>query len=100
MENKVYMLPNPPLPNRVVEFDPAICIGCNSCVNICRSDLLMPNPHKGKPPIVLYPDECWFCGSCVEECPRPGAIKLVHPLNQTILVSWKDKHSGEIYRLK
>jgi NADH-quinone oxidoreductase subunit F len=49
------------------------------------------------PPIVLYPDECWFCGTCVEECPAPGAITMVAPLNQR--VGWKRKETGEMYRL-
>jgi len=91
MSNKVYMVPNPPTPNKAVEFDPEICNGCNLCVDICRSDVMMPNPEKKKPPIVLYPDECWFCGCCVEECNHPGAIKMLHPLNQSIVVSWKRK---------
>jgi len=97
--NKVYMIPNPPIPNKPVEFDPSICDGCNQCVEVCRSDVLMPNPEKGKPPIVLYADECWYGGSCVEECPHPGAVKLLHPLNQRIVVSWKDKETGRIFRL-
>jgi NAD-dependent dihydropyrimidine dehydrogenase PreA subunit len=99
MSDKVYMVPNPPTPNKAVEFNPEICNGCKTCVEICRNDVLMPNPEKGKPPIVLYHDECWYCGSCVEECPRPGAIKMVHPLNQSIAVSWKRKDTGEICRL-
>jgi NAD-dependent dihydropyrimidine dehydrogenase PreA subunit len=96
---KVYMVPNPPTPNIPVEFDENICNGCNQCVEICRNDVLMPNPDKKKPPIVLYPDECWYCGCCVLECNRKGAIKLIHPLNQSVVVSWKSKQSGESFRL-
>ena len=99
MSNKVYMVPNPPTPNKAVEFDSEICNGCNLCIDICRSDVMMPNPEKKKPPIVLYPDECWFCGCCVEECNRSGAIKMLHPLNQSIVVSWKRKETGEYFRL-
>jgi NAD-dependent dihydropyrimidine dehydrogenase PreA subunit len=97
--SEAYMLPNPPTPNRAVDFDPEICVGCNACAGICRSDVLMPNPEKGKPPIVLYPDECWYCGTCVLECKRPGAIKLVHPMNQAVSVVWKRKSTGKSYRL-
>ena len=99
MSSKAYMVPNPPVPNRAVAFDPEICNGCNQCVEICRSDVMMPNPQAKKPPIVLYPDECWHCGTCVLECRRPGAIRMLHPLNQSISVVWKRKDSGERFRL-
>jgi len=29
------MVPNPPTPNRAVAFDHDVCIGCNSCVDLC-----------------------------------------------------------------
>jgi NAD-dependent dihydropyrimidine dehydrogenase PreA subunit len=93
------MLPNPPTPNRAVAFDPLACNGCNRCVQICRSDLLSPNPERGRPPVVLYPDECWHCGVCVIECPRPGAITMLHPLNQSVSVAWKRASTGREYRL-
>lgn len=96
---QAYMIPNPPTPNRAIDFDPDICNGCNRCVEICRSDLLMPNPVKGEPPIVLYPDECWHCGVCVLECPRPKAIAMTHPLNQSVSVAWKRVATGAEYRL-
>ncbi|HXY74914.1 MAG TPA: ferredoxin family protein [Dehalococcoidales bacterium] len=98
-KKKTYMLPNPPAPNIPIEFDESICNGCNRCVEICRNDVFMPNPEQKKPPIILYSDECWFCGCCVMECNRPGAIKLRHPLNQTVPVGWKRKNTGETYRL-
>lgn len=97
MKYKAYMVPNPAMPCRPVKFNPEICNGCNTCVNVCRRDVLMPNPVKGKPPIVLYPDECWFCGNCVEYCQRPGAIKFNHPLNQK--VGWIRKETGEFFRI-
>ena len=99
MSSKVYVVPNPPTPNRAVAFDSAICTGCNQCVEICRSDVLIPHPEKKRPPIVLYPDECWYCGTCVLECSRPGAITMLHPLNQSISVIWKRKATGDSYRL-
>lgn len=61
-------------------FDEQQCIGCNSCVDICQCDIFIPNPQKGRPPVVLYPGECYYCGACVMNCPRPGAIRLQHPV--------------------
>jgi len=97
MYNRSYMVPNPMTPNENVTFDEALCTGCNTCVNSCRSGVLVPNPQAGRSPIVLYPDECWFCGCCVGDCPVPGANKLNHPLNQRM--GWKRKNTGEHYRI-
>ncbi len=99
MTHSARMVPNPPTPNRAIAFDPEICTGCNQCVEICRFDVLMPNPDKKQPPLVLYPDECWYCGCCVLECNFPGAITLLHPLNQSISVVWKNATNGESFRL-
>ncbi len=64
MSDKVYMVPNPPTPNKAVYFNPDICNGFKTCVVICRNYVLMPNPEKGKPPIVLYHYEYWYCIFC------------------------------------
>jgi NAD-dependent dihydropyrimidine dehydrogenase PreA subunit len=97
MESKAYLVPNPMTPCQVIVIDPELCTGCNDCVEVCRTDVLVPNPEKGKPPIVLYPDECWFGGCCVGHCSVPGAIKMVYPLNQR--VGWKRKDTGEYFRI-
>ena len=97
MTATAYMDANPATPCRAIKIDPEHCIGCNKCVEACRSDVLVPRPGKGKPPVVLYPDECWFCGCCVEHCSVPGAIIMEHPLNQKI--GWKRKATGEYYRI-
>lgn len=99
MSGSVYMLPNPPTPNRVLDFNLDICEGCNFCVDVCPNDVMMPNPDKNNPPIVFYPEECWYCGGCVEECPHPGAITLLHPTSQRISVNWKNRETGEYFRL-
>jgi len=99
MSDKIYMVPNPPTPNNGMKFNPAICTGCNRCVDICPDDCMMPNPEKRKTPIVLYPEECWFCGACVEECPEKGAITMRHPVSQQISVNWVRKDTGEYFRL-
>jgi NAD-dependent dihydropyrimidine dehydrogenase PreA subunit len=97
IQEKVYATPNMPTPSRPVKFNSDICIGCNECVNTCQMDIFIPNPEKGNPPIILYSEECWYCGCCVIECPKPGAIKLNHPLMQR--TRWKRKVTGEHFRL-
>lgn len=64
-----------------VYFDENVCDGCNTCVEICMSDVFARNPENGKPPVVKFPEECWFCGCCVTDCPHSseGAIKIVTP---------------------
>ena len=96
-ERIVYALPNRPTASRPLIFNPAVCDGCNICVEVCQVDVLIPNPEKGKTPIILYPDECWYCGDCITECPRAGAIRLNHPLMQR--VRWKRKNTGEHFRV-
>jgi Na+-translocating ferredoxin:NAD+ oxidoreductase RNF subunit RnfB len=95
---KAYLVSNPVGPGSALFFDEELCIGCNICVNSCRSDVMMPNPEAGRPPIVVYPDECWFCGCCVEECPF-GAVTLVPPAKQLVSTVWVRKETGEEFRL-
>jgi NAD-dependent dihydropyrimidine dehydrogenase PreA subunit len=97
MDKKACMISNPVTPGAVIIIDQEICIGCNFCVEVCRSDVILPSREKQKPPIVMYPDECWFCGSCVEHCLKEGAIRMEHPLNQR--VGWKRKETGEFFRI-
>jgi len=94
---KAYLVPNPIAPNQAVLIDEKKCIGCNMCVDICRTQTIMPNPEKGKPPVVLYPDECWFCGCCMEAC-KTGELKMQYPINQRIF--FKRKETGEIFRIE
>jgi NAD-dependent dihydropyrimidine dehydrogenase PreA subunit len=97
MTDKAYMVPNPVMPCRVIVIDEELCTACNMCVEVCRTDVLVPNLEEGKPPIVLYPDECWFCGCCAADCPVPGALTVEYPLNQR--VGWKRKATGEHFRI-
>ena len=96
MKQQAMLMPNPATPCIPITFTDK-CIGCNTCVESCRSDVLMPNPVKGKEPLVVYPDECWLCGCCVEDCPVEGASQFHHPLLYE--VPWKRKETGELFRV-
>ena len=97
VKKKIYAFPNNATPGHPVVFNPDLCNGCNKCIDICTTDVLVPNPIKGKPPIILYPEECWYAGCCVGECPTPGAIRLNLPLMSR--VHWKRKATGEHFRV-
>jgi NAD-dependent dihydropyrimidine dehydrogenase PreA subunit len=96
-QRKVYAMPNIPTPNRPVIHDPTICTACNTCVEVCPTDVFLPASREGETPIILHPDECWYCGACVNECPEPGAIKINWPLQQRGY--WKRKATGECFRV-
>jgi len=96
MADAVYIMPNPSTPNDCITIDSTKCTGCNSCIEACRTDVILPNDEKKKPPLVVYPDECWFCGDCVQQCPSK-AITMNFPLNQR--VGWKRKSTGEYFRI-
>lgn len=63
-----------------LKYDETLCIGCNRCAAVCQCDILLPSEKKGEHPTVMYPGECYYCGACVMVCPKPGAIRLSHPL--------------------
>ena len=69
-----------PCSARPITYNAELCIGCNSCVRACQSDVLVPSVNKGEHPVVMYPGECIYCGSCVMDCPVPGAIHFEHPV--------------------
>lgn len=72
MSDRVYMTPNSPTPNKGMKFNPEVCNGCNSCVEVCPTDVMMPNPEKKQPPIVLYPRNAGFAGPASKSARGPG----------------------------
>ena len=96
-QEKMFAIPNISTPNNPVLFDPDICDGCNTCVEVCQIDVYIPHPQAGKPPIILHPEECWYCGCCANDCPRPGAMQFNWPLQQRGY--WKNKETGKIYQI-
>jgi NAD-dependent dihydropyrimidine dehydrogenase PreA subunit len=97
MANNAYSVPSQNATGVVIYIDPALCNGCNTCVEVCRQHVFLPSPVKGKPPTALNTEECWFAGCCVLHCPIPGALKVIHPLMQR--VGWKRKDTGEYFRI-
>lgn len=91
-----FVFANPTGPTLAVTIDETLCVGCNSCANICRTQTIIPNAEPGKPPVLAYPDECWYCACCVEAC-RTGALRMNLPINQRIF--YKRKETGEIFRI-
>ncbi len=87
MTNEMYVS-EVPCSARPIHYDENLCVGCNRCVSVCPSDILLPSSEKGKHPIVMYPGECIYCGACVMDCPVKGAIHFEHPImNQTKFVN-------------
>ena len=51
MAEKATMVPNPVMPCKVIVINEDLCTGCNMCVDVCRTDVMIPNPVEGKPPV-------------------------------------------------
>ncbi|WP_019909017.1 4Fe-4S dicluster domain-containing protein [Paenibacillus sp. HW567] len=97
MKYNAKFIRNPATLNAPIVIDPELCIKCNRCTVVCRTNVLMPDLTRQVEPTVFYPEECWLCGSCVEHCPASGAIEMKHPL--TMRIGWRRKDSGEFYRI-
>lgn len=63
--------------NGIVDVDPALCIGCKSCMHGCPYDALYINPHSGTA------EKCHFCAhrtevglapACAVVCPTEAII--------------------------
>ena len=47
MAEKATMVPNPVMPCKVIVINEDLCTGCNMCVDVCRTDVMIPNPVEG-----------------------------------------------------
>ena len=52
--------------------DPAICTGCEDCIETCPTECTTLVDEKA----VVDPEECTDCEACVDACPE-GAIKMI-----------------------
>ena len=55
-----------------LEYDPALCIGCRLCVEVCPHNVFT---MEGKKAVVISADRCMECGACELNC-QPGALKV------------------------
>ena len=53
--DEAYIVPNPMTPNQAIVIDPETCIGCKRCVNVCRTDVLLPVEEKTPPCVAACP---------------------------------------------
>lgn len=68
----------------LIGVDPALCVGCGKCFDICPTDVFemvprpegvpRPAPRPGQPPVerlavALCPENCLYCQGCVGVCP-------------------------------
>lgn len=69
------------------EHDPAQCIACSACINVCPANALTveTNRKTGMQEWSLFLGRCIFCGRCEEVCPT-AAIKLTPEVQ---LAAWR-----------
>ena len=67
-----------------VMLDPALCILCGLCVDVCPTDCItiaradhLDLGTDDQSVLLLDEDQCIRCGLCVNRCP-PGALSMVH----------------------
>ena len=67
-----------------VMLDPALCILCGLCVDICPTNCItiaradhLDAGTADQSVLLLDEDQCIRCGLCVNRCP-PGALSMVH----------------------
>ena len=76
----------------LVGFDTARCSGCNMCVRICPSDVLVLQDGKARMRTVGVV-QCMACADCTAICPE-GAIELVQGYRFTGAYETQDR--GEL----
>jgi len=62
------------------------CIGCNTCVETCPTDVIRLHEQSGKA-VVMYPEDCQICHLCRMYCPV-DAITITPEKSIPVIVSW------------
>lgn len=63
------------------------CIGCESCVKSCPTDVIKLDPKTQKA-VIAYPEDCQICHLCRLYCPV-GAITITPEKSIPVMVSWR-----------
>lgn len=75
----------PFLSGREAEIDPALCIGCGVCDEVCRFEAVSKTPPtQGNAVYRIEPLACEGCGVCVRFCPVQA-------------ISFEPRHCGEVF---
>ena len=49
-----------------ISIDPARCIGCGSCMEVCPGNLLQLRQGRA---VIRDARDCWGCTACMKVCP-------------------------------
>ena len=54
-----------------LQYEPALCIGCEICVDVCPHAVFAMNHRKAE---LTHPDDCMECGACQLNCPTEAIL--------------------------
>lgn len=63
------------------------CIGCNTCVETCPTDVIQMD-HIRSRAYIAYPEDCQICHLCRLYCPV-DAISITPEKSIPVVVSWR-----------
>ncbi|WP_368501395.1 ferredoxin family protein [Oceanobacter sp. 5_MG-2023] len=63
------------------------CIGCESCIKSCPTDVIKLD-QETKKAVIAYPEDCQICHLCRLYCPV-GAITITPEKSIPVMVSWR-----------
>ncbi|MBR7887781.1 4Fe-4S binding protein [Marinomonas sp. A79] len=63
------------------------CIGCETCVKACPTDVIQMDLNQGKA-YIAYPEDCQICHLCRLYCPV-DAISITPEKSIPVVVSWR-----------
>ena len=62
------------------------CIGCETCIETCPTDVIRLDPDTEKA-VIKYPEDCQICHLCRMYCPV-DAITISPEKSIPVIVSW------------